>query len=55
MCSSDLIKFNLELKSGLQAGMVIKVPMETEETVTTQAHEANEFDINGAKKKSTRC
>ena len=26
--------------------MVIKVPMETEETVTTQAHEANEFDIN---------
>ena len=44
--SSELIKLNPELKSGLQAGMVIKVPMETEETVTTQAHEANEFDIN---------
>ena len=44
--SSELIKLNPELKSGLQAGMVIKVPMETEETGTTQAHEANEFDIN---------
>lgn len=44
--SHELIRLNPELKSGLKAGMIIKVPVETEETVTTQAHETNEFDIN---------
>ena len=45
--SSELIKLNPELRSGLKAGMVIKVPVETEETVTTnQTHEPNEFDVN---------
>lgn len=44
--SNKLIEYNPELKSGLQAGMVIKIPVETEESVTTYPNNQNEFDID---------
>ncbi|MDR2920727.1 MAG: LysM peptidoglycan-binding domain-containing protein [Tannerella sp.] len=43
--SDKLIQYNPELKSGLKAGMVIKIPVETEETVTTYPNQ-NEFNID---------
>lgn len=43
--SDKLIEYNPELKSGLKAGMIIKVPVETEESVTTHPDQ-NEFDID---------
>lgn len=44
--SSELIRLNPELRNGLKEGMVIKIPVKKNETVTTQAEEPNEFDIN---------
>jgi LysM repeat protein len=43
--SDKLIRHNPELKSGLKAGMVIKIPLETEEEITIMP-EQNEMDIN---------
>lgn len=43
--SDKLIEYNPQLKSGLKAGMIIKIPVETEETVTVNPNQ-NEFDIN---------
>ena len=43
--SDKLVAYNPELKSGLKAGMVIKVPVETEETITINPNK-NEFDID---------
>lgn len=43
--SSKLIEYNPELRSGLKAGMIIKVPVQTEETITVNPDQ-NEFDID---------
>ncbi|MDR2041565.1 MAG: LysM peptidoglycan-binding domain-containing protein [Tannerella sp.] len=43
--SDQLLRYNPELKSGLKAGMLIVIPVETEESVTI-APEQNEFDLN---------
>ena len=34
--SSELIRLNPELKKGVKAGMIIKIPVKTQETITTQ-------------------
>ncbi|RHJ87634.1 LysM peptidoglycan-binding domain-containing protein [Parabacteroides sp. AM08-6] len=46
--SYELIKRNPQLKEGVKAGMVIKVPVKTEESVTTEPviHQSNERDVN---------
>ncbi|MDH6535291.1 LysM peptidoglycan-binding domain-containing protein [Parabacteroides sp. 52] len=36
--STELIKHNPQLKNGLKAGMVLKIPVQTEEIVTTDIH-----------------
>ncbi|MDR3261922.1 MAG: LysM peptidoglycan-binding domain-containing protein [Tannerella sp.] len=43
--SDKLIQYNPELQAGLKVGMLIIIPVETEETVTI-APEQKEFDIN---------
>jgi len=43
--SDKLVEYNPELKAGLKAGMIIKVPVETEETVTINPN-TSEFDID---------
>ena len=43
--SDQLIQLNPELSKGLKAGMVIKIPVETEEIITIQPG-SNEYDIN---------
>ena len=43
--SDQLIAHNPELRLGLKAGMVIKVPVETEEAVTIHSNQ-NEYDID---------
>lgn len=35
--SSELIRLNPELKKGVKAGMIIKIPVQTQETITTQS------------------
>ncbi len=44
--STELIKRNPELKNGVKAGMVIKIPVETKETVTETAPVMHERDVN---------
>lgn len=44
--SAELIRLNPELKDGLKAGMVIKIPVEAEEIVTEQPKMANERETN---------
>ena len=44
--SDQLISLNPELSKGLKAGMVIKIPVETEETVTIMPSDRNEYDIS---------
>jgi len=45
--SAELIQLNPQIKDGLKAGMVIKIPMETEETVTEQPVPVlSERDVN---------
>ena len=44
--SAELIKRNPELKNGVKAGMVIKIPVETKETVTETAPAMHERDVN---------
>ncbi|MDF9829419.1 LysM peptidoglycan-binding domain-containing protein [Parabacteroides sp. PF5-6] len=44
--SSELIRLNPQLKDGLKAGMVIKIPVETEEIVTEQPKTAGERETN---------
>ena len=43
--SDQLLQLNPELSKGLKAGMVIKIPVETDEIVTI-APDQNEYDIN---------
>lgn len=44
--STELIKRNPELKNGVKTGMVIKIPVETKETVTETAPVMHERDVN---------
>lgn len=44
--SAELIKRNPELKSGVKAGMVIKIPVETKDVVTETAPVMHERDVN---------
>lgn len=45
--STELIKYNPSLKEGIKAGMVIRIPVNTEESVTTQPIAApKERDVN---------
>ncbi len=44
--SAELIRHNPELKNGLKAGMVLKIPVQTEETVTTMPVQPRESDVN---------
>lgn len=41
-----LLAHNPELKKGVKAGMIIKIPVETKETVTQNVPEAKERDVN---------
>lgn len=43
---AELLQLNPELKNGLKAGMVIKIPVEAEEIVTEQPKTANEREVN---------
>jgi LysM repeat protein len=43
--SDKLIEYNPQLRAGFQADMVIKIPVETEETITVNPNQ-NEFDID---------
>lgn len=44
--SAELIRLNPELKDGLRAGMVIKVPIQAEEVITTQPTIQCEREVN---------
>lgn len=44
--SAELIKRNPELKNGVKAGMVIKIPVETKDVVTESAPVMHERDVN---------
>ncbi len=44
--STELIKHNPSLKNGVKAGMVIKIPVQTQETVTIEAPVMQERDVN---------
>lgn len=44
--SAELLRLNPQLKKGLKTGMVIKVPIETEEVVTEQPKVINEREVN---------
>ncbi|MDR2969080.1 MAG: LysM peptidoglycan-binding domain-containing protein [Tannerellaceae bacterium] len=44
--SAQLLQLNPALKDGLKAGMVIRIPVETEEIVTEQPKTANEREVN---------
>lgn len=46
--SSELIKLNPQLKKGVKAGMTIKIPVKTQETVTTQPQSStmSEREVN---------
>ncbi|WP_459189802.1 LysM peptidoglycan-binding domain-containing protein [Parabacteroides sp. APC149_11_2_Y6] len=44
--SNELIKLNPKLKGGVKAGMVIKIPVETEESVTVEKATPAERDVN---------
>ncbi|SEF41332.1 PBP1 and LysM peptidoglycan-binding domain-containing protein [Parabacteroides chinchillae] len=44
--SNELIKYNPKLKNGIKAGMVIKIPVQSEETVTEMAVAPKEHDVN---------
>lgn len=44
--SSELVEYNPALKDGIKAGMVIKIPVRTEETVTEIAEIPKEREVN---------
>jgi len=44
--STELIKRNPELKNGMKAGMIIKIPVQAEETVVTTIEAPQESDVN---------
>lgn len=44
--SAELVKRNPKLKKGVKAGMVIKVPVQTEETVVSTTETPGERDVN---------
>lgn len=44
--SADLIKRNPELKSGMKAGMVLKIPVQAEETVQETVEAPGEREVN---------
>lgn len=44
--SNELIKRNPELKNGVKAGMVIKIPVKAEETVISSVETPKERDVN---------
>lgn len=44
--SAELIKRNPELKNGIKAGMVIKIPVQTKDVVTETAPVMHERDVN---------
>lgn len=44
--AEELIKKNPELQKGVKTGMIIKVPVKTEETVTQTAPQPKEKDVN---------
>ncbi|MCC8142960.1 MAG: LysM peptidoglycan-binding domain-containing protein [Tannerellaceae bacterium] len=44
--SAELIRYNPELRNGLKAGMVLKIPVQTEETMTSTPVQPRESDVN---------
>lgn len=46
LSSTELIERNPQLKNGVKAGMVIKIPVKTEETVTETTPPLQERDVN---------
>ncbi|MDH6358780.1 LysM domain-containing protein [Parabacteroides sp. PF5-9] len=44
--SNELIALNPQLRSGLKTGMVIRIPVQTEETVTTEPVPLQEGEVN---------
>jgi len=44
--SAELVKHNPQLKDGLKTGMVIKIPVETEEAVTEKTKMPSEREVN---------
>lgn len=44
--SAELIRHNPQLKDGLRAGMIIKIPVKTEEAVTETVAQPNEREVN---------